>query len=217
MLSHRDLNFDGTEAKTQHLYVFRKTEWWKRYKWNINGNWMRLVDTCQKYPVPNMSEQTPMISWYIHEHPKLLLWWPIQLFKVRMPWLVCTWTPQINVRQADLVCPRPKEGLRKWKTALLAARPWHSQLEINSTHGNKYCSEKATLWPCLKLERDKATSQPGKWFNSPFPPLTNRTHCSSHTNDDSSPFVILPPLKEKLPIPPDNMQFRTCFCFQNPL
>lgn len=26
MLSHRDLNFDGTEAKTQHLYVFRETK-----------------------------------------------------------------------------------------------------------------------------------------------------------------------------------------------
>ena len=60
-------------------------------------------------------------------------------------------------------------------------------------------------------------------INSPSPPLPNRVHCSYNTNDNSSPFLNVPSSQRKnkilnmaLPLYLDNMQLRTCFCFQKP-
>ena len=95
----------------------------------------------------------------------------------------------------------PLAKRRDWeseKTALLATRSWCPQLKINSKHSWKINNVQGRpLWPWLNQIETRHSSN-RKMINMPSPPLTNRTHCRSTANNNSSPFLIFPALKEKL-------------------
>lgn len=130
----QNLHLGGTEAKTQHWDLFRKTGSGQGHTWNagaIKGHWQTQsrnsfsptpgsglpVSPCAS--VNNQSYSLDRSSWSRAGCPDLCGPGPHRLTS-------CALT---------LSALGQKEGLGKWKTALLAARSWCSQVKINSTRG----------------------------------------------------------------------------------